>query len=121
MDVYFDNVGGATLNAALRNLARHARIVLCGAVSQYNATEPGPGPTNYMNLLVSRASMTGFVIFDYEERFPEARERIAGWIAEGRLKPETHLVKGLREFPAALNALFAGENVGKFVLEVGTP
>jgi NADPH-dependent curcumin reductase CurA len=118
MNVYFDNVGGATLNAALRNLARHARIVLCGAVSQYNATEPGPGPTNYMNLLVSRASMTGFVIFDYESRFPEARERIAGWIAAGRLKPETHLVRGLQQFPAALNALFAGENVGKFVLEV---
>ena len=118
IDVFFDNVGGAVLNAVLRNLARGARIVVCGAVSQYNATSVGPGPTNYMNLLIARASMTGFVIFDYEGRYPEGRKQLAQWIAEGKIKPRTHLVKGLENFPTALNQLFAGENVGKFVLQV---
>jgi NADPH-dependent curcumin reductase CurA len=118
VDVFFDNVGGAVLNAVLRNLARGARIVICGAVSQYNATEVGSGPTNYMNLLVSRASMTGFVIFDYEDRYPEARRAISQWIAERKLLPETHIVEGLNRFPDALNQLFAGENTGKFVLKI---
>ena len=118
IDVYFDNVGGAVLNTVLRNLARGARIVISGAVSQYNATEVGPGPTNYMNLLVARASMTGFVIFDYQGRYAEARKQLANWIVQGKIKPRTHLVQGLENFPTALNQLFAGDNIGKFVLQV---
>ena len=118
IDVYFDNVGGAVLNAVLRNLARGARIVISGAVSQYNATEVGPGPTNYMNLLVARASMTGFVIFDYQDRYAEGRAQLADWIAQGKIRPRTHIVQGLRNFPIAINQLFAGENIGKFVLQV---
>ena len=118
IDVYFDNVGGAVLNTVLRNLAHGARIVISGAVSQYNATEVGPGPTNYMNLLVARASMTGFVIFDYQERYAEGRAQLAAWIAEGKIKPRTHLVEGIRNFPVALNQLFTGGNIGKFILRV---
>ena len=118
VDVYFDNVGGAVLNTVLRNLARGARIVISGAVSQYNATEIGSGPTNYMNLLVARASMTGFVIFDYQDRYAEGRKALAAWIAEGKVEPRTHLVKGIGNFPISLNQLFAGENIGKFVLQV---
>ena len=118
VDVYFDNVGGAVLNAVLRNLARGARIVISGAVSQYNATEVGPGPTNYMNLLVARASMSGFVIFDYQARYASGRTQLATWIKEGKIKPRTHLVQGIEHFPHALNQLFAGDNIGKFVLQV---
>jgi NADPH-dependent curcumin reductase CurA len=121
IDVYFDNVGGAVLNAVLRNLATGARIVISGAVSQYNATDAGIGPTNYMNLLVARASMTGFVIFDYEDRYAEGRAQLAKWIEARKISPRTHLVKGIANFPAALNQLFAGENTGKFVLEVAEP
>jgi NADPH-dependent curcumin reductase CurA len=120
VDVYFDNVGGAVLNAVLKNLARGARIVICGAVSQYNATEVGSGPTAYMNLLVARARMEGFVIFDYEKRYGEARKAISDWISNGKINPVTHVVEGLNNFPTALSKLFAGENIGKFVLKIAS-
>jgi len=120
MDVYFDNVGGEILDAALTRLARGARIVVCGAISQYNNTEPVRGPSNYLNLLVSRASMTGFVVFDYARRYGEAAAEMAGWIAEGRLQSREDIVTGgLDAFPSALLKLFAGENTGKLVLQVG--
>src|SRR6201992_3444012 len=86
IDVYFDNVGGATLEAALNRLAHGARIVLCGAVSQYNDTPRGPA--NYMQLLVARASMTGFVIFDYARRYPEGVAQLAKWLHSG--EPRSH-------------------------------
>src|SRR4029077_12695866 len=84
VDVYFDNVGGEILDAVLTRLARGARIVICGAVSQYNATEAVRGPSNYLSLLVFRASMTGMVVFDYADRYGEAIAEIAGWMREGR-------------------------------------
>jgi NADPH-dependent curcumin reductase len=118
IDVYFDNIGGEILDAALTRLARGARIIICGAVSQYNATA-FKGPANYMALLVARASMTGMVVFDYAPRFPEAARAIAGWISEGTLVSREDVVEGgVRAFPAALLKLFAGENIGKLVLHV---
>jgi NADPH-dependent curcumin reductase CurA len=120
VDVYFDNVGGEILDAVLTRLARGARIVICGAVSQYNATESVRGPSNYLSLLVSRASMTGMVVFDYAPRFAQAMAEIAGWMQDGRLVSREHVVDGgVSAFPYALLKLFTGENVGKLVLRVG--
>jgi NADPH-dependent curcumin reductase CurA len=118
IDIYFDNVGGEILEAALSNLARHARVVICGAVSQYNATEL-KGPRNYMALLVNRAKMEGFLVFDYAARFAEATREIAGWISDGKLTPREHVVDGLETFPETLLMLYRGENDGKLVLNVG--
>jgi NADPH-dependent curcumin reductase CurA len=121
IDVYFDNVGGEILDAALTRLARGARIVICGAVSQYNATDSVRGPSNYLALLVSRASMTGMVVFDYASQFPQAMAEIAGWMREGRLISREHIVEGgVSAFPETLLKLFTGENVGKLVLQVGS-
>src|SRR5215475_3975905 len=112
VDVYFDNVGGQTLEAALNRLARGARIVLCGAVSQYNETPRGPA--NYMQLLVARASMTGFVIFDYLKRYPEGIAQLAEWLTTGRLRSHEHIESGhIDDFPDTLLKLFNGENIGK--------
>jgi NADPH-dependent curcumin reductase CurA len=117
IDVFFDNVGGDVLEAALARLARGARIVLSGAVSQYNSTEGPRGPANYMQLLVRRASMTGFVFSDYAERYPEAIAALAGWLGEGKLKPREDVVEGgIAKFPETLLKLFRGENTGKLVL-----
>ncbi len=120
VDVYFDNVGGDILDAVLTRLARGARIVICGAVSQYNATEGVHGPANYLSLLVSRASMTGMVVFDYAAQFGAAAAEIAGWMREGRLISREEVVEGgVSAFPDALLKLFRGENIGKLVLRVG--
>jgi hypothetical protein len=118
MDVYFDNVGGDILDAALTQLARSARIVICGAVSQYNNTTPVKGPANYLSLLVNRASMTGMVVFDYAPRYMDAARELGGWLAAGKMKSREHIVTGLETFPDALLMLFRGENTGKLVLKV---
>ena len=118
IDVYFDNVGGEILEAALGNLAMHARIVICGAISQYNETDVR-GPANYMALLVRRARMEGFLVFDYVARHADAIREIAGWIAEGKIKVREHVVTGtVDDFPSTLDMLFRGDNVGKLVLEL---
>jgi NADPH-dependent curcumin reductase CurA len=119
VDVYFDNVGGEILDAVLTRLARGARIVICGAVSQYNSAEGVRGPANYLSLLVTRSSMTGMVVFDYTPRFGAAARELAGWMQEGRLISREHIVDGgVSAFPDALLKLFSGENVGKLVLRV---
>jgi NADPH-dependent curcumin reductase CurA len=119
IDVYFDNVGGEILDAALTRLAMRARVVVCGAISQYNNDTPVQGPSNYLTLLVRRARMEGFVVFDYASRFAEASREIAAWIGAGRIRVKEHLVKGtVADFPQTLQMLFRGENVGKLVLEV---
>jgi NADPH-dependent curcumin reductase CurA len=118
VDVYFDNVGGEILDIALTQLARNARIVICGAISQYNSTTGVQGPANYMSLLVNRASMTGMLVFDYADRYGEAAREMAGWIAAGKLKTREDIVKGLETFPETLLKLFRGENLGKLVLQV---
>jgi hypothetical protein len=119
IDVYFDNVGGDILDAALTRLAKHARVVICGAISQYNNETAVKGPSNYLTLLVKRARMEGFVVFDYASRYAEAQRDIAGWIAEGRLTPKEQVVKGtVDDFPETLQMLFRSENVGKLVLDL---
>jgi NADPH-dependent curcumin reductase CurA len=118
VDVYFDNVGGDVLDAVLTRLARGARVVICGAISQYNTTEPVKGPANYLALLVQRSSMKGMLVFDYADRYAEATREMAGWMAAGKLKSREDVVAGLETFPEALLKLFRGENFGKLVLEV---
>ena len=118
INVYFDNVGGDILDAALTQLALHARIVICGAISQYNATAPVKGPSNYLALLVCRARMQGMVVFDYADRYAEAAREIAGWIAQGKLKTREDIVDGFDTFPETLLKLFRGENTGKLVLKI---
>jgi NADPH-dependent curcumin reductase len=116
--VYFDNVGGTILEAALANLARGARIVICGAISQYNSGSV-TGPRNYMSLLVNRASMKGMLSFDYADRFTQAGTQMAAWMAAGKLKSREHIVEGLETFPETLLKLFTGENEGKLMLKLG--
>ncbi len=117
INVYFDNVGGEILDAVLTQLAMHARIVICGAISQYNEAKMR-GPSNYMSLLVNRASMTGMVVFDYANRYGEAAREMAGWMATGQLRSREEIVTGLETFPETLQMLFKGENTGKLVLKV---
>jgi NADPH-dependent curcumin reductase CurA len=118
VNVYFDNVGGEILDTVLAQLARHARVVICGAISQYNNTTPIKGPSNYLSLLVNRARMEGMVVFDYASRFPHAISDIAAWIAAGKLKSREDIAEGLENFPDVLLKLFSGENFGKLVLKV---
>jgi NADPH-dependent curcumin reductase CurA len=118
INIYFDNVGGDILEAALANLARGARVVICGAISQYNVTGPVQGPRNYLSLLVQRATMKGMLVFDYADRYAHAVQEMAGWIAAGKLKSREHIVEGLETFPDTLLKLFTGENLGKLILKV---
>jgi NADPH-dependent curcumin reductase len=119
VDVYFDNVGGEILDAALARLARHARVVICGAISQYNATGAMSGPSNYMSLLVNHASMTGFVVSDYGDRYLDGVREMAGWLTEGKIVSREDIAEGgLERFPETLLRLFEGRNTGKLVLQV---
>lgn len=118
VDVYFDNVGGEILDHVLAKLARGARVVICGAISQYNNMQAVQGPKNYMSLLVNRARMQGMVVFDYTDRFPQAVAELAGYLKDGRMKSREDVMKGLDNFPEALLKLFAGGNFGKLVLEL---
>jgi NADPH-dependent curcumin reductase CurA len=118
INIYFDNVGGDILEAALANLARGARIVICGAISQYCNTGPVHGPRNYLSLLVHRATMKGMLVFDYADRYAQAAQEMAGWMAAGKLKSREHVVEGLATFPDTFLKLFKGENVGKLILKV---
>ena len=118
VDVYFDNVGGEILDMVLAKLARGARIIICGAISQYNNTAPVKGPANYLSLLVNRARMEGIVVFDYADRYHLAVKEMAGYLAEGKMKSKEDVVEGLQTFPETLLKLFNGENFGKLVLQV---
>jgi NADPH-dependent curcumin reductase CurA len=119
VDVYFDNVGVPILDAVLARLNRKARIVICGAIAQYNATGGMQGPKNYMSLLVNRARMEGMVVFDYVDRFPQAIAELAGYLKDGRMKSKEDVVRGgVEAFPSTLLKLFSGENFGKLVLHV---
>ena len=118
VDVYFDNVGGDILDTVLTRINLHARIVICGAISQYNNTTPVKGPSNYLALLVNRARMEGMVVFDYAPRYGEGVAQLAAWLADGSIKSRTDVVDGLEHFPAALLMLFEGKNFGKLVLKV---
>jgi NADPH-dependent curcumin reductase CurA len=118
VDVYFDNVGGDILDAVLTRINRKARIVICGAISQYNNTTPVKGPANYLSLLVNRARMEGIVVFDWADRYPEGAAQMAQWMKEGNFKTREDIVDGLENFPQTLLMLFEGRNFGKLILKV---
>jgi len=118
VDVYFDNVGGDILDAVLTRLAHKARVVLCGAISQYNNKQAVKGPANYLSLLVNSARMEGMVVMSYAPRFAEAAQEMGGWLASGKIKSKEDIVEGLQTFPETLLKLFSGENLGKLVLKV---
>ncbi len=120
VDIYFDNVGGEILDDVLAKIRRKARIIICGAISQYNNTTPINGPKNYLSLLVNRARMEGIVVFDNTERFPQAIAEMSGYLKDGSMHSREDVVEGgVAAFPATLLKLFAGENFGKLVLRVG--
>ncbi|SFU80890.1 NADP-dependent oxidoreductase [Pseudoduganella namucuonensis] len=118
VDVYFDNVGGEILDTVLTRINMKARIVICGAISQYNNTTAVKGPANYLSLLVNRARMEGIVVFDYADRYHLGVAALAGWLKEGKIKSKEDVVDGIENFPQALNMLFDGKNFGKLVLKV---
>lgn len=118
VDIYFDNVGGDILDAVLTRITRGARIIICGAISQYNNTAPVKGPANYLSLLVNRARMEGIVVFDYADRYPQAIAEMAGYLKQGKMKSKEDVVDGIANFPETLLKLFNGENFGKLVLRV---
>jgi NADPH-dependent curcumin reductase CurA len=119
IDVYFDNVGGEILDAALAQLAYKARVVICGAISQYNSTEGIRGPANYMSLLVNHASMTGFLVFQYASKYAEGARQMGEWVATGKLKAREDVESGIERFPEVFRMLFEGTNDGKLVLALG--
>ena len=118
VDIYFDNVGGDILDDVLAKITRGARIIICGAISQYNNTTPVQGPKNYLSLLVNRARMEGIVVFDYASRYHLAVAEMAGYLKDGRMKSKEDVVVGINTFPQTLLKLFNGENFGKLVLQV---
>lgn len=114
--IFYDNVGGDTLNTALANLAQGARVIICGAISQYNDMANIQGPSNYMKIVTARGKMNGIIVFDYVAEWPDAANEIAGWIAEGKINVKEHIVSGLENYTSTLMMLFTGENFGKLVL-----
>ena len=118
VDIYFDNVGGEILDHVLAKINRKARIIICGAISQYNNTTAIQGPKNYLSLLVNRARMEGIVVFDYADRYPIAITEMAGYLKDGKMKSKEDIVVGIETFPETLLKLFNGENFGKLVLQV---
>jgi len=118
IDIYFDNVGGEILDAVLALINLRARIPICGMISQYNATEPVPGPTNLVNLIARRARMEGFLVLDYVNRTQEAMTDLGKWLAEGKIKYRVDVVEGLKNAPSAINKLFDGSNQGKLIVKV---
>ncbi|ANY18657.1 Putative NADP-dependent oxidoreductase YfmJ [Tsuneonella dongtanensis] len=119
IDIYFDNVGGALLEAAIDHIRNDGRIVVCGSISQYLSGEDKRGPSNYFDLVYRNARMHGFHIYHYENRFREAEERLATWIEEGRLAPAEDRRSGFETMPEALRGLFESANFGKCVVQIG--
>jgi NADPH-dependent curcumin reductase CurA len=118
IDVYFDNVGGEILDIALAQINMHGRIVICGAISQYNNTTAIKGPSNYLSLLVNRARMEGIVVFDNVKNYGTAAQEMGGWIKEGKLKSKEDVYEGIENFYETFQRLFSGKKLGKLVLKV---
>lgn len=118
IDIYFDNVGGDILDAALKRLKLKGRVVLCGGISQYNATSDIKGPSNYLSLISARGRMEGFVVIDYLHRAEEAITAMTPWVAAGKLGSKLDIVQGLEKFPEALRRLYTGANFGKQLVQV---
>jgi NADPH-dependent curcumin reductase len=121
IDVYFDNVGGAILDAVLAQIADRARIALCGGISQYNEKEPPPGPRNIMSLVIHRARMEGFIVLDYLPRMGEGIGRLLSWVQAGEIAFEEDVQQGFENIPKTLLRLFEGRNLGKQLLHVADP
>lgn len=121
VDVFFDNVGGDILEAALNHINMKARVVLCGGISAYNATAPVPGPANLMNLIIMRARMEGFIVIDYMNRHAEAAKDLTAWVQSGEIKHQVDLQEGFENIPDTLNRLFTGKNLGKQLLKIADP
>jgi len=117
VDVYFDNVGGNILDSALTFINRNARVVICGAISQYNNSDV-LGPKNYLSILVNRAKMMGMVVFDYKDRYTNAIEEMKVWIEKGNLKSNEDIHFGLDNFYNVFQKLFNGNKLGKLILKV---
>jgi NADPH-dependent curcumin reductase CurA len=118
VDIYFDNVGGEILDTVLTRINMKARIIICGAISQYNNTTPIKGPANYLSLLVNRARMEGIVVFDYIARYADAVKEMGAWMAQGKFHTREDIVQGIETFPDTLMMLFEGKNFGKLILQV---
>lgn len=118
IDVYFDNVGGEILDTALSKIRMNARIVICGAISQYNNTTPIKGPSNYLSLLVNRGTMQGMIVFDYADRYMEAAMQMGQWLIEGKLKSKEDIYEGIENFYDTFQRLFTGDKMGKLILKV---
>ena len=118
IDVYFDNVGGEILDAALARIRMHARIVICGAISQYNNTTAIKGPSNYLSLLVNRGTMQGMVVLDYAKQYTGAAMQMGQWMMQGKLKSREDIYEGIENFYPTFQRLFTGEKKGKLVLKV---
>ena len=115
-DVFFDNVGGDVLDAALDNIAKGARVVICGAISQYNDMEHVTGPRLYLRIPERNASMIGFTVDQYADQFPKMEEDISGWIKEGKINLPEHVIEGVDNFPGAIVTLMSGGHMGKLLV-----
>lgn len=118
IDVYFENVGGEILDAVLKLINLKARIVLCGLISQYNATQPVPGPYNFINIITKRAKVEGFIVLDYFNRTQEALSNLSEWYAQGKIKYRVDVIDGLENAPRTINKLFNGTNQGKLIIKI---
>jgi NADPH-dependent curcumin reductase CurA len=121
INVFWDNVGGEILEAALNRLALHARVVFCGRISSYNDRTPSPGPRNYANILIRRARVQGFLVFDYVDQMPQAMAELAALVQSGKLRTREDVREGLDSAPAALVDLFTGANFGKLIVHIADP
>jgi len=115
--VFYDNVGGELLDILLANLARGARVVICGAISQYNA-KTMYGPKNYMKIVTARGYLTGIIVFDFIDRYPEAVNDLSNWLKTGQMSTKEHIETGIENFPQTLLKLYTGKNFGKLLLKV---
>ena len=118
IDIDFENVGGEALDAILSLINLRARIVLCGLISQYNTTEQVPGPHNFLNVLIRRARVEGFIVLDYFDRVEEAESQLVKWFKDGRIRYRVDVVGGLENTPKSINRLFDGSHKGKLLVKV---
>jgi NADPH-dependent curcumin reductase CurA len=119
VDVYFENVGGAHLQAALEHMNSFGRVAVCGMISQYNATGAQPGPSNLSYVIGKRLMLKGFIVSDHYDRLPQFYADMGGWIAQGKVKWQETVIEGLENAPRAFIGLFKGENLGKMLVKVG--
>ncbi|MEI6859794.1 MAG: NADP-dependent oxidoreductase [Shewanella sp.] len=118
IDVYFENVGGEHLTAALNNMNDHGRIAVCGMISQYNETTPTPGPNNLAMIIIKKLKIEGFIVFEHWQHYPDFSKQMGQWLATGAIKAEQTIYQGIEQAPAAFIGLFEGKNLGKMVVKL---